>query len=192
MDNTFTELDEIILQNIGEVGSNSFVQIIDADVEDDETEQPNIISHSLYYDFNQLSITLNNSKTKFSIFSTNIQSINAKIDQLRIFIKNLQKTNFALNALCIQESWLSEGDDISQIQIEGYDGILQGKSSSTKGGLIIYLHEYFNHDPELKVILNTYTTWQGLIIHVKKGETLTKQINIGNIYRRPKEIIMNS
>ncbi len=55
-------LDEIILQNIGRVGSNSFVQIIDADVEDDETEQPNIINHSSYYDFNQHSTTLNNSK----------------------------------------------------------------------------------------------------------------------------------
>ncbi len=51
-----------------------------------------------------------------------------EIDQLRIFIKSLQKTKFAFNALCIQESWLSEGDDISQIQIEGYDCILQGKS----------------------------------------------------------------
>ncbi len=36
MDNTFTELDEVILQRIGGVGSNSFVQIIDADLEDDE------------------------------------------------------------------------------------------------------------------------------------------------------------
>ncbi len=98
MDNTFTELDEVILQNIGGVGSNSFVQIIDADVEDDETEWPNIIIHSSYYDFNLLSTTLNNSKNKFSIFSTNIQSINSKIDQLRIFITSLQKTNFAFNA----------------------------------------------------------------------------------------------
>ncbi len=116
MDNTFTEL--VILQTISRVGSNSFVQIIDADVEDDEHEQTNNISHSSYYDFNQLSTTLNNSKNKLNIFSTNIQNINAKIDQLRIFIKSLQTTNFAFNAICIQESWLSEGDDISQIQIE--------------------------------------------------------------------------
>ncbi len=74
------------------MGSNSFVQIIDADVEDNEIEQSNNISHSSYYDFNKLTTTLNNSKNKFSIFSTNIQSINVK---LRIFIKSLQKTNFA-------------------------------------------------------------------------------------------------
>ncbi len=42
--------------------------------------------------------------------------------------------------LCIQESWLSEGDDISQIQIEGYDCTLQGKLCSSEEGLLIYLH----------------------------------------------------
>ncbi len=46
-------------------------------------------------------------------------------------------------------------DDISQIQIKGYDCILQGKACSTKGGLIIYLHEKCSHGPELKVKLNT-------------------------------------
>ena len=187
MDNTFTELEEAILQGIDGVGSNSFVQIIDADLEEDEFEQPNIISHSSYYDFDLLCTTLNSSKSKFIIFSTNIQSINAKIDQLRIFIESLQKIDYVFSALCIQESWLSEGDDVSQIQIEGYDCIPLGKSCSSKGGLIIYLHEHFSHDPNLKVKLNTYKTWEGLIIHVKKGETLAKPINIGNIYRPPKE-----
>ncbi len=68
-------------------------------------------------DSNQLSITLNNNKNKLSIFSTNIQSINAKIDKLRIFMERLHKTNFAFSTLCVQESWLFEGDDISQILI---------------------------------------------------------------------------
>ncbi len=74
MNNTFTELDEVMLQNIGGVGSNLFVQIIDADVEQDETQQPNIISHLSYYDFNQLSTTLNNSKIN-SVFSAQIYKV---------------------------------------------------------------------------------------------------------------------
>ncbi len=46
-------------------------------------------------------------------------------------------------AICIQASWLSEGDDTFQIQLEGYECILQGKTCSSKEGLIIYLHENF-------------------------------------------------
>ncbi len=49
------------------------------------------------------------------------------------------------SVICIQESWLSEGADTSLIQLEGYKCIPQGKCCSSKGGLIIYLHENFNY-----------------------------------------------
>ncbi len=69
--------------------------------------------------------------------------------------------------------------------MEGYNCILQGKSCSSKGGLIIYLHEQFEHVHRLK--LNKYATWEGQVIEVKKGDILAKPIYIGNIYRPPKE-----
>ena len=76
---------------------------------------------------------------------------------------------------------------MKQVELKGYKLIPQGKSSSSKGGLIIYLHEKFEHDYKLK--LNKYKTWEGQIIQVKKGENLTKPIIIGNIYRPPNQLI---
>ncbi len=65
-----------------------FVKILDNDGdEDDESNCPQIISHSSYYDFEKLSLTLQACKNKFTIFSTNIQYINAKIYELRLFIE---------------------------------------------------------------------------------------------------------
>ena len=181
-----TLLDEDILKNIGGVENNSFVKIIDADIdEDDDMNQIQVMHHSSYYDFENLKSTLNNYKNKFSIFSTNIQSINAKFNELQIFVKRLKEANYMFSAICIQESWLSEGDDTSQIQLEDYECIPQGKSCSSKGGLIIYLHENFTHEPKLRLI--QYATWEGQVIQVEKGDTLTKPIVIGNIYRPPKE-----
>ncbi len=89
------------------------------------------------------------------------------------------------SAIYIQESWLSEGDDTSQIQLEGYKCISQGKTCSSKGGLIIYLHENFKCETKLR--LTQYTTWEGHVIKVDKADTLTKPVVIGNIYRPPKE-----
>ncbi len=43
--------------------------------------------------------------------------------------------NYTFSAICIQESWLSENGDTSQIQLDGYKCIPQGKSCSAKGGL---------------------------------------------------------
>ncbi len=67
-------------------------------------------------------------------FSTNIQSINAEIDELRLFIEHLKTYNIMFSVICIQESWLSEGADTSLIQLECCKCIPQGKYCSSKGG----------------------------------------------------------
>ncbi len=146
-----------------------------------------VICHSPYHDFEKLTSTLHNNKNKFSIFSTNIQSINAKIDELRIFIEKFKKINYQFSAICVQESWLAE-IDMSQIQLEGYQCMPQGKSCSSKGGLIIYLSNKFEYTCKLK--LTKYKTWEGQVIHVN-GKHLLKPIIIGNIYRPPKDILEN-
>jgi hypothetical protein len=186
----FTELDRSFLRQMGSVGENSFIDIIEPDPDnDDNLEQPELIRHSPYHDFNKLLSTLKNCKNQFSIFSTNIQSIHAKIDELRIFVECLKMHNYAFSAICIQESWLSDDADTSQIQLDGYKCIPQGKSCSSKGGLIIYLDNQFDYHVKSK--LTKYKTWEGQIIQVKKGKSLSKAINIGNIYRPPKELLVN-
>ncbi len=60
---------------------------------DDEINTPQLIIHSPYYDWETLIATLVKKKKEFSIFSTNIQSIHEKIDELRIFIKQLKLVN---------------------------------------------------------------------------------------------------
>ncbi len=181
-----TNLDDKFLQHISGINENSFIKVLNSDIDDDnELNCPQIISHSFYYDSEKLSTTLQTCKTKFTIFSSNIQSINAKIDELRQFIESLKTFNFTFSAISIQESWLSEGSDESLIQLEGYECISQGKACSSKGGLIIYLHESFKH--KIKFKLDKYATWQGAVIEVIQGKTLSKPLYIGNIYRPPKE-----
>ncbi len=101
------------------MNSNSFVQILDSD--EDDLNQPQINHHSSYYDIDKLTSTVNRNKNKFSIFSTNIQSIHAKIDELRIFVKSLNKIKYPFSAICIKESWLSEDGNTSQIQLDDYE-----------------------------------------------------------------------
>ncbi len=44
-------------------------------------------------------------------------------------------------------------------------------------------------DYTYKSRLPNYNTWEGQIIHIKKGKHLKKLINIGNIYCPPKDIL---
>lgn len=183
-----TDFDRKLLQQLGGVDKNSFVHISDPYPDETEkNEEPLIINHSSYYDYKELISLMKKHKNQFSIFSSNIQSIRAKFDQLMIFIEMLRKENLEFSAICLQESWLNEGADTSGIHIKGYNLIPQGYSCSSKGGLIIYLHERYKHVNKMK--LNMFNTWEGQVIQVNKGKTLSKSVILGNIYRPPKDSI---
>ncbi len=188
----FSKLDHNLLKKFGGVEKNSFLNIVDPYPEEsEENEEPVVINHSSYYEIHDMIEVLKKHKKQFSIFSTNIRSINSKIDELKIFIDRLHEHHVYFSAICIQEAWLKKGSDVSQLQIDGYKLISQGYSSITtdKGGLLIYLHEKFSHSPKFK--LDNYHNWEGQIIQVKKGEHLAKPVIIGNIYRRPLELNEN-
>ena len=77
--------------------------------------------------------------------STNFQSINAKLNEIEVFTQELWLLNYAFSVICIPESWLTEQDDLCNIQLEDYTCISLGKSSSTKGGLIVYIQSKYKY-----------------------------------------------
>ncbi len=143
------------------------INTLQSDEDENENEiQMRIITNSTYYDCNDdFRQSLAKTQNQFSVFSTNIQSIRAKFNEFKFFIKILKQNMFEFNVICIQETWLSDNDDTSCFKIEGYNLIPQGKSCSQKGGLLIYLQDRFVNDYNYK--LNTYSTWEGQIIQVK-------------------------
>ncbi len=142
------DLDKDFLQHVRGVENNSFINVLHTETDDDnETlDQLQIISHSPWYEDENIISTLSENKNKFNILSTNIQSIRAKFDELKIFIEYLRTLNFS--AICTQECCISDNDDLNQVELKGYKLISQDKSSSSKVGLIIYLHE------KMKMIIN--------------------------------------
>ncbi len=76
----YTDLDDEFLQHIGGINRNSSIKVLDPDIdEDQEWNSTEVIKNSSYYDSENLSSTLQTCKNKFTIFSTNIQSIKAKL-----------------------------------------------------------------------------------------------------------------
>ena len=90
--------------------------------------------------------------------------------------------------ICLQESWLKDNDDVSQIQLENYYCITQGRHCSAKGGLLTYVHQ----TQHFTVINNEheYNSWEYQIVKLTNdGET--KDIMVINIYRPPNDIQQN-
>ena len=106
-----------------------------------------------------------NKGNNFRIFSSNIQSINAKFDKLEANVLELEQMQFHYSVLCLKECWLKNNDDITQIQLGNYTSIVQGALSSTRGGLLMYIHETHTY----KVLDNhfKFDTWEYQLVVVR-------------------------
>ena len=103
----------------------------------------------------------------------------AKLNEIEVFTQELRLLNYAFSVICIQESWLTEQDDLCNIHLEDYTCISLGKTSSTKGGLIMYIQSQYKYKV-LQVITNE--NWEGQFIEVTGGG-LIKPVIFCNIYR---------
>ena len=57
------------------------------DINDNETNEPQTIRHSSYYDYDKFNELIINKNDNFSLLSPNIQSINSKFNELEAFIE---------------------------------------------------------------------------------------------------------
>ena len=90
--------------------------------------------------------------------------------------------------ICVQETWLAEGADLTLYQLDGYDLITKGFMSSTHGGLAIYVNSMFNYTS--LSLFNGSNIWEGQFLEISKHD-LNKKIIIGNLYRPPRDINNN-
>ena len=160
---------------------------------DDDDESPEILTHSPYYDDQNLVDVLIAKENVFTILSINCQCLQAKHDTLNIYLEKFQKHNCAFSAVCIQETWLNAKSDFSLFNINGYQLVAEPATSSVHGGVAVYLHNSFEYK-----ILNNFAsteTYDCIFIEISgkdSDDTLDdKKIIVGNIYRPPRDDIEN-
>ena len=132
------------------------------DINDDET--PIIFQHSPYYELQTAINVLKEKQNVFSVLSLNCQSLHAKIDQLKLYLHYFNESSVHFSAICLQETWLSDNTDTSQLQLEGYTLISKGKSCSAHGGVAIYLRREFDYD--ILDVSCDVNVWDGLFVKV--------------------------
>lgn len=175
------DIDETILENVGGKSANNLNEIL-KNFEDADFEIQTF-GESPYLEIDKLHSVLLPNHKDFTVLSINIQSINAKFDQLFTLVSNLNEQNITFSAICIQETWLTQNQDTSLFQIPGYNCIHQGRLCSEHGGLITYLSDKFTYS--IRNICESSSIWEGLFIDILH-ENLPQKITLANIYRPPK------
>ena len=144
--------------------------------------------HKYYYDSYQFLKLARTHTNNFSILTTNIESLNSKYDELIVYIEELRKINFKYSVICPRETRLSENDDLSPFQIEGYNCVSQRKSCSNKVDLLLYIDSKFTF--ETKMNFNMYQHLEGITVNIS-GNGLPNPLTTSNLYRpsRSNEIL---
>ena len=124
MDDNILAADETLKQ-FGNIENLRLKNILDSNDDDDA---PNLI-HPLHL--------MNDGHLNIS--SLNAQSIISKFDSIHALLDIAKSQNVNFHIICIQESWLKEGSDISLFQINGYQCFSQGTQCSAHGGLVTYV-----------------------------------------------------
>ena len=162
------------------------VDLLEGELDSDaENGVPDLMQRSIYYNNEEFTELLKTKDDVIKVLSLNVQSLNAKIDQLRIFLQMLQGS-CDLDIICLQETWLSESSDISHLQLDGYTLISKGKLCSAHGGVAIFLNCKYSYDV-LSVQSNS-NCWDGIFLEI---ELENRKLIVGNIYRPPRNLIEN-
>ncbi len=67
------------------------------------SNESHILKHSSYYDADQFVELTDGCRHNFSILTLNIESMNAKFDELTIYIEELSKINFKFSVICLKK-----------------------------------------------------------------------------------------
>ena len=144
---------------------------------------------AIYFNDETLISSLKAKSQNFSIYSLNSQSLNAKIDQIKLKINYLRENGVEFSAICLQETWLSDDSDTSLLQIDGYQLISQGKTCTSHRGLAIFLNNTFNFIHSSSCVKSTILESQFIEIPIdRKGE---RRLVLGNVYRPPRDLNEN-
>ena len=118
------------VNNVGLNHTNSLEHLLSYEYMEEEITN---LKLSSYIDIVSLREALGSAKSALSILSFNAQSINAKFDEFRIAIDQINEKH-PISIICVQESWLHSNSNLDIFELRDYTMISKGKHCSEHGG----------------------------------------------------------
>ena len=169
--------------NYHEISYGNIIDNNDA-ILDNFVLQPNF----KYYDnheFHKLNKHLHQTND-FSLFHTNICSLNANFEKLETLISNLE---FRFSVIAVSETWTTIGkSEVRPRKLEGYQNYHGNRGSSIKSGCGFYVKEGIKFKPRKDLDIAYHDTdneFQSTWIEILNGNK--PDIILGVYYRHPKE-----
>ena len=155
-----------ILENLGGADKINLNATLKTDDENDDIAE--IYAQSNYFEIDEIANLCQLNDQKFFTLSLNIESLKAKFNQFNVFLQCLSDKKCNIDAFLLQETWLTdkqcEKENIKMYEIPGYHAIPLGKTCGRKGGLIIYLKDFYTYT--LRDLYSKSIHWEGLFVDI--------------------------
>ena len=170
---------EEILKQYGGFEANNLAHLFDPETEENELD---IIENSPYYSTQGMIESLQKFDGNFTLLTLNSQSLYAKISDLDILIQQFNERGIEIGAICIQETWLPPNSNNALLYLDNFNLITQGYSTTTHGGLAIYVNSKYNTETFFSI--NESLLFEALFVKISAGD-LQRDLVVGNIYKPP-------
>ena len=121
------------ISNEGFTRTNSLTPLLENDNDRGDFGK---IEISPYIDIEALGENIYESRSKLSVLSLNIQSINAKFDEFKIALDQLNSKQ-PINTICIQETWVDSTTDTCAYQLSLKGNIVQAMVAYSRTYIMI-------------------------------------------------------
>ena len=104
------------------------------------------------------------------------------MSDIEILLNQFNEKGIVVSAICVQETWMARNADYSLLHLDNYDLITQGYSTTTHGGLAIYVNSKYTSEHYFSIAESSVC--EALFIKVSSND-LPRDILVGNVYKPP-------
>ena len=157
--------------------------------------QPNLFNiKSPYYDLENLNCKVTKLPSgkdgtfHYTTLHLNIQSLPAKIDNLKLIISELYEKHIEIDFILLCETFLTDYNS-NQFNIAGYNFVNRNRINSSRGGVAIYIHDKHKFKLRDDIAINVTGIFESIFIEVNSDNL---KAVVGEIYRVPNTNEVNS
>lgn len=178
-----------ILDSHGGLTDNNLCDLLH--LEEDEYDN-NLDEHvtfklSEYFDIDSFTMYSTRNQSSINTMSLNAQSIWAKLDMLKLMLKNFDRLKFRVHVISIQEGWINGPQPFNILEIENYTPHIQpNQIGGQKGGIVVYVHNSLSAKEEPFFEKSKKKLWEGLTLNITSPQ-IPNPIILHTIYRPPRE-----
>ena len=174
-------------RNINE--GNSLLDLVQ-NISPDSEDEVNFTDHSIYYNDQNYKECIARSNGALRILNLNCGGLNAKFDNLKIFLAECNNTMFPLHVITLQETHINSNSDILYFDLPGYTLVYDLARINTFGGVAIYVHDSFSFNRLDTVALKQNSTvYESMYLEIYNKDASFHKYIIGSVYRRPSELL---